>query len=43
MDRNPESEANYKAYQQQYHADRNARARYAYETSPSRVRTSPLS
>ena len=32
MDRNPESEANYKAYQQQYHADRNARARYAYET-----------
>lgn len=31
MDRNPESEANYKAYQQQYHADRNARARYAYE------------
>lgn len=31
MAHSPESEANYKAYQQQYHADRNARARYAYE------------
>ena len=32
MARNPESEANHKAYQQQYHAARNNRARYAYET-----------
>lgn len=32
MARSPEAEANYKAYQKQYHADRNNRARYAYET-----------
>lgn len=32
MTRSPEAEANYKAYQKQYHADRNNRARYAYET-----------
>lgn len=32
MARSPESEAHYKAYQKQYHADRNNRARYAYET-----------
>lgn len=31
MDRSPESEARYKAYQKQYHAERNARARYSYE------------
>lgn len=31
MDRSPESEANYKAYQKKYHAERNARARYSYE------------
>lgn len=31
MDRSPESEARYKAYQQRYHASRNARARYSYE------------
>ena len=31
MAHSPASAANYKAYQQQYHADRNARARYAYE------------
>ncbi|OFQ37930.1 hypothetical protein HMPREF2942_00055 [Rothia sp. HMSC071C12] len=32
MARSPQSEANYKAYQKKYHAERNARARYAYET-----------
>ena len=32
MARSPEAEAHYKAYQKQYHADRNNRARYAYET-----------
>ena len=32
MARNPESESSHKAYQQQYHAARNNRARYAYET-----------
>ena len=32
MARSPESQARYKAYQKQYHADRNNRARYAYET-----------
>lgn len=31
MDRSPESEARYKAYQKKYHAERNARARYSYE------------
>lgn len=31
MARSPESEANYKAYQKKYHAERNARARYSYE------------
>lgn len=32
MDRSPESEANYKAYQKKYHAERNARARYSYDS-----------
>ena len=32
MDRSPESEARYKAYQQRYHAERNARARYSYDS-----------
>lgn len=32
MARSPESEANYKAYQKQYHAERNARARYSYDS-----------
>lgn len=32
MARNPESEANYKAYQKKYHAERNARARYSYDS-----------
>lgn len=32
MDRSPESEANYKAYQKKYHAARNARARYSYDS-----------
>jgi hypothetical protein len=31
MDRSPESEARYKAYQKKYHAERNARDRYSYE------------
>ena len=30
--RSPEAEANYKAYQKQYHADRNNRARYSYDS-----------
>ena len=32
MERSPESEANYKAYQKKYHAERNARARYSYDS-----------
>lgn len=32
MDRSPESEARYKAYQKKYHAERNARARYSYDS-----------
>lgn len=32
MARSPESEANYKAYQKKYHAERNARARYSYDS-----------
>ena len=32
MDRSPESEANYKAYQKKYHTERNARARYSYDS-----------
>ena len=32
MARNPESEANYKAYQKKYHAERNARVRYSYDS-----------
>lgn len=32
MARSPESEASYKAYQKKYHAERNARARYSYDS-----------
>ena len=32
MAHSPESEANYKAYQKKYHAERNARARYSYDS-----------
>ena len=32
MARSPESEANYQAYQKKYHAERNARARYSYDS-----------